>query len=107
MLQLRHVLFGGGFLRERPGQHELGLEHRPAGINEAIQSRRHPLMDGVLNPPLHVLDAVTGVALIPAPVEVLGDRAELDDQVVGEILRLDLAALLAPQPNQALPRRRP
>ena len=26
--------------------------------------------------------------------------AELDDQIVGEILRLDLAALLPPQPNQ-------
>ena len=40
-------------------------------------------MDGMLNPPLHVLDGVTGVALVPAPVEVLGDGAELDDQVVG------------------------
>ena len=54
----------------------------------------------MLDPPLHVLDGVAGVALIPAPVEVLGDRAELDDQVVGEVLRLDLAALLAPQPDQ-------
>ena len=40
-------------------------------------------MNRMLNPPLHVLDTVTGVALIPAPIEVLGDGAELDDQVVG------------------------
>jgi hypothetical protein len=46
------------------------------------------------------LNAATAVALIPAPVEVLGDRAELDDQVVRKILRLDLAAFLAPEPNQ-------
>ena len=100
VLQLRHVFFGGGFLRERPGQHELGLEHRATGINQAIQRRRHPFDDGMLDPPLHVLDGVAGVALIPAPVEVLGDRAQLDDQIVGEILRLDLAALLPPQPNE-------
>ena len=48
----------------------------------------------MLDPLLHVLDGVTGVALVPAPVQVLGDGAELDNQVVGEVLRLDLAALL-------------
>jgi len=54
----------------------------------------------MLDLPLHVLDDVIGVALIPAPVEVLGDAAELNDQIVAEILGLDLAALLAPQPNE-------
>ena len=28
VLELRHVLFGGGFFGEGPRQHELGLEHR-------------------------------------------------------------------------------
>ena len=37
---------------------------------------------------------------VPAPIEVLGDDAELDDEVAGEVLRLDLAALLPPQPEQ-------
>ena len=37
---------------------------------------------------------------IPLPVERLGHDAELDDKVAGEILRLDLAAFLAPQPKQ-------
>jgi hypothetical protein len=39
---------------------------------------------------------VAGVALIPAPVEVLGDDAELDDEIVAEILGLDFATLLPP-----------
>jgi hypothetical protein len=54
----------------------------------------------VLDPPLDVLDGLAGVALVPAPVEVLGHGAELDDQVAGEVLRLDLAALLPPQAEQ-------
>ena len=54
----------------------------------------------MLQSALHVLDGKAGVALIPAPVEVLGDRSELHDQIIGEIFRLDLAALLPPQPNQ-------
>src|ERR1035437_11194017 len=54
----------------------------------------------MLDPPLHVLDGETGVALVPAPVEVLGDGPELHDQIVREILRLDLSALLPPQTNE-------
>ena len=46
------------------------------------------------------MTGVAGVALVPAPVEVLGDGAELDDQVVGKVFGLDLPAFLAPQPNQ-------
>ena len=41
-----------------------------------------------------------GVALIPGPVERLGGDAELDDEIVAQILRLDLAALFLPQPDQ-------
>ena len=100
MLQLRHVFFGGGFFREGPGQHELGFEDRPTGIDQAIQGRRHPFDDGMLDFALHMLDGLASVALIPAPVEVLGGRSKLHDQIIGEIFRLDLAALLPPQPNQ-------
>ena len=52
------------------------------------------------DPPLHVLDGVAGIALVRAPVEVLGDRPELDDQIVGQVLWLGLTPLFAPQPNQ-------
>src|SRR5271166_2880036 len=41
VLELRHVLFGRGFLRERPRQHELGLEHRPAAGDDAVEGRPH------------------------------------------------------------------
>ena len=50
--------------------------------------------------PLDVGDAPAGVALIPAPIEVLGHHPELDDQVVREVLRLSLAPLLPPEAEQ-------
>jgi hypothetical protein len=100
VLQLGHVFFGSGFLRERPRQHELGLEHRTPGIHQAVQGRRHPFVDGVVDPPLDVPDGVASVALVPTSVELLSDGAELDDQIVREVLRLNLAALLARQANE-------
>ena len=48
VLQLGHMLFGRRFFRERPGQHEFGLEHRAAGFDHAIERRRHPLVDRML-----------------------------------------------------------
>jgi hypothetical protein len=33
---------GGGLLRDRPRQHELGLEDRPAALNAAVKGSRHP-----------------------------------------------------------------
>ncbi len=107
VLQLRHVLFGRGFLREGPRQHELGLENSARALDHAVQGRRHPALDRVKNPSLHLVDRLACVAFVPAAVEVLGHRAELDDQVVGEILRLDFAALLPPQPNELRPHPRP
>jgi hypothetical protein len=59
-------------------------------------------MDRVLDPPLHILDGTARVTLVPAPVQVLGNRTELDDQVFRKILRLDLAALFPPKPNQLI-----
>ena len=50
--------------------------------------------------PLHLGDDLTGIPLVPVPVEVLGHGAELDDQVVREVLGFDLAALFPPQPEQ-------
>ena len=50
--------------------------------------------------PLHLGDDLAGIAFVPVPVEMLGHGAELDDQVVREVLGLDLAALFPPQPEQ-------
>jgi len=38
--------------------------------------------------------------LIPAPIEVLRYDPELDDEVAGEVLGFDLAALLAPEAEE-------
>ena len=46
--------------------------------------------------------APPGVALVPGPIEVLGGEAELDNEVAGQVLRADLAALLLPQAEQGL-----
>ena len=52
------------------------------------------------NPPLNLGDNLAGVALVPAPVELLGDAAELDDQVAGQVFGLGLAPFLPPEPEQ-------
>ena len=52
------------------------------------------------DPLLHVVDGMAGVTLIPAAVKLFRHGTELDDQVVGKILRFDLTALLPPQPQQ-------
>jgi hypothetical protein len=82
----------GALLRERPGQHEFGVEHCASRINQAVQRRRHPFMYGVRDPPLDVLDGAAGIALVPTPVEVLGDGAQLDDP----FRKLSLARLADP-----------
>src|SRR6516162_3756698 len=42
-----------------------------------------------------------GVGLVPAPIEVLGRYPELNHQIAGQVFRLDLAALLAPEVDQS------
>ena len=99
VLQLGYVLLGGPLFGKRPGQHELGLEHRPGRLHHAVEGRGHPSQHRVSDMALDVDDRLAGIALEPASVEVLGDRPELDEEVVGEILWLDLATLLAPEPQ--------
>ena len=50
---------------------------------------------------LHVRNDLPGIGLVPAAVELLGNGAELDNEVAGEILRLGLAAFLAPKLEQS------
>ena len=57
-------------------------------------------MHRVLDPALDVGDDATGIALVPGPVQRLGGDAELDDQIVAEVLRLGLAPLFLPQADQ-------
>jgi hypothetical protein len=41
-----------------------------------------------------------GITLVPVPVQPLSGQAELDNEIAGEILRLDLAAFFLPKANE-------
>jgi hypothetical protein len=81
VLELGHVLLDRGLFRERPGQHELGLEHGVDGVNEPVQRRGQISMYRVLGPSLDIGDRSPSVAFVPAPVQRLGGDAELDNEV--------------------------
>ena len=49
---------------------------------------------------LDVFEDLAGIALVPVPIERFGHEAKLDDEVAGEVLRLDLAAFLPPEAEQ-------
>jgi hypothetical protein len=48
-------------------------------------------------PNADIPDPVPGIAFIPEPIELLGCRSELDQQIAGQVLRGHLAPLLAPK----------
>jgi hypothetical protein len=54
----------------------------------------------VLDAALDGCDAATCIALVPGAVELLGGGPELHDEVAGQVLRLDLHPLLAPEAEQ-------
>jgi hypothetical protein len=100
VLQLRRVLLHRVLLGEVPRQHEFCLKHPAVGVDDAIEGRRHPCVNGMDEPSLDIFDQVAGVVLIPPSIEVLGRNAKLDDQGAGQVVRLGLAALFPPQPHQ-------
>jgi hypothetical protein len=50
--------------------------------------------------PLHLGDDLPGVLLIPVPVKLLGHGAELNQEVTGQVLGLNLAPLFLPKAEQ-------
>src|SRR5271169_824410 len=54
------------------------------------------------DPLLHIDHHLPGIGLIPASIELLRRKPKLDDQIPRQVLRLDLAPLLPPQPDQGL-----
>jgi hypothetical protein len=81
VLQLRHVFLGRSFLRERPRQHELGLVDRITSLDPPVECCRHPAQRRMSDLFLNVGDHLSGIGLIPAPVQLLGYKAELDDEI--------------------------
>ena len=100
VLNLRHMLRRGSLFRERPRQHELGLENGSGWFNDAVQRGSHPAEHGVPHPPLNVLDHLVRIALVPVPVEVLGRRPKLNDQVAREVFRLGFAPFFPPEAEE-------
>jgi len=49
---------------------------------------------------LDVRDRMARIALVPCPIERLGHEAELDDEVGGQVLGFDFAALFPPQAQE-------
>jgi hypothetical protein len=56
----------------------------------------------VYYPPLDVFEGMTGITLIPVPVEVFGRDPELDDEIAREVLGLGFAALFSPEAEQRI-----
>jgi hypothetical protein len=52
------------------------------------------------DPLLHGDKYLSGIGLIPAPVQVLSGNAKLDNEIAREVFRLDLAALFPPEPEK-------
>ncbi len=52
--------------------------------------------------PLDVGNHLAGIDFIPAPIEILGHRPKLDDEVTGQVLWLNLTPLLALEPKERL-----
>src|SRR5271155_4721590 len=79
-LQLRHVLFGGRFFRERPRQFASNtasvswiMPASVAAIHQFTGCRTHDWISLMVRP----------VLLVPCPIEGFGDDSELDDQIGG------------------------
>ena len=49
---------------------------------------------------LNVRKHMTGIGLIPAPIEVLGGEPQLDNEVARQVLWFDLATLFLPKAQQ-------
>ena len=48
----------------------------------------------------HVMSDLAGVLFVPPPVQRLGHRAELDQEVAGQVFGIELAPLLVPKAEQ-------
>jgi len=100
MMSGRRVFFSRPLFGERPGQHELGLEHRPGAFNHAVEGGGDPADNRMLHAALDRGEHLAAIAFEPVAVEGFGDHPELDDEVAGEVLRLGFAALFPPEAEE-------
>ena len=100
MLELRHVFFRATSSENDQGS--MNLASNTASVATTRPSRVAAIhrRAGWRILPLNIRNDLAGVGFIPAPIEVFGYDAELDDEITGQVLRFDLAALFAPEPQQ-------
>ena len=77
----------------------MNLLSKTASLPSAIERCRHPAQHRMPDPLLNVSDHLSGIRLIPAPVQLFGRATKLNDEIAGEVLRLNFAPLLPPQPE--------
>ena len=70
------------------------------GVDTAVEPGCHPSEGRMTDLALNIRKNLTGVSLIPAPVQVLGREAQLDDEVARQVLGLDLASFLLPKTEE-------
>ena len=59
------------------------------------------------NLPLDIRNDLPGIGLVPAPIEILGREAELDDEIAGKVLRFESRLAFPAIGGGGRPRRRP
>ena len=64
-------------------------------FDHAVDGGGHPAHDRMLHVALDIAEDLPRVAFEPVAVEGLGDHPELDDEVAGKVLGLDVTSLLA------------
>ena len=80
----------------------MNFASKTAPVASTMPSRvaAHPADYGMPHAALDLREHLPGIAFVPKAIEGLGGEAELDDKVAREILRLDFAALFAPQADE-------
>jgi len=102
VLELRHVFLRRAFLRERPRQHELGFEDAPLGSTIPSRVAAIHLNHRMPYPPLSILYGMAGIALVPVPIEVLGDDPSWTMRLPERSSGFGFAALLSPEVEQGV-----
>src|SRR5262249_25469004 len=87
-------------MKRRPRQHEFGFKKWSRSIDESVEGWRHSVNSRMPDPALDVGDVPDGVALVPRAIELFGGGPELNDEVAGQVLRLNLAPFLLPEADK-------
>ena len=66
-----------------------------------VKRSRRPLQRRLPDLFLDIGNDLTGIGRVPAPVQVFGRDAQLNDEIAREVLGLDLTALLLPEPEES------